>query len=90
MDMPTLVLTTNLAILAAVTIGFIILNSRFTDLRAHVDGRIDDLRNYFTRLLEAESERNDANLRRVEDMLLGKFSELDTRLSRIEGHLEAP
>ena len=38
-------------------------------------------------MIQAYSDRQDANLRRVEDELLGKFAELDTRLSRIEHHL---
>jgi len=38
-------------------------------------------------LVQAQNEVHSANLRRVEDMLLGKFAELDNRLSRIEAHL---
>jgi hypothetical protein len=48
-----------------------------------VNNRLSDLRD----LIKAYSDRQDANLRRVEDMLLGKFAELDNRLSRIESHL---
>ena len=37
--------------------------------------------------IDAKSEVQEAHLRRVEDMLLGKFAELDNRLTRIEGQL---
>ena len=54
-------------------------NARFADLHAHFANVKD--------LIQATSDRQDANLRRVEDELLGKFAELDTRLGRIEHHL---
>ena len=49
------------------------MNARFADLREALKGWI-----------QAYSGRQDANLRRVEDELLGKLAEADNRLSRIE------
>jgi len=69
--------------MAVVVVGVLINNSRISDLRAEMSGRFSDMR----ALLEAHAAAQDANLRRVEDMLVGKFAELDTRLSRIESHL---
>ena len=60
------------------------LNARFGDLNARFDDRFNDLKE----LIRAYSDRQDANLRRVEDGLLGKFAELDNRLNRIEHHLD--
>jgi hypothetical protein len=48
-----------------------------------VNNRMNDLKD----LIKAHSDRQDSSLRRTEDMLLGKFAELDNRLSRIESHL---
>ena len=62
------------------------MNARFGDISARfadMDRRFTDLKD----LIQAYSDRQDANLRRVEDELLGKFAELDNRLSRIEHHL---
>ncbi len=65
-----------LATLTTVIVGFLFNNSRMSDLRS-------DMKD----LTKAQAETHSANLRRVEDMLLGKFAELDNRLSRIEAHL---
>jgi hypothetical protein len=59
------------------------MNARFSDMNGRFVERFNDLKE----LLKANSDRQDANLRRVEDELLGKFAELDNRLSRIEHHL---
>jgi hypothetical protein len=59
------------------------LNARFGDMSTSFAGHIEDMKV----LIQAYSDRQDANLRRVEDELLGKFAELDNRLSRIEHHL---
>lgn len=69
-------MATFLGTLAVVVVGFLYNNSR-----------MNDFRDFFTALLKAEAARNDANVRRMEEMLLGKFAELDSRLSRIENHL---
>ena len=74
---------TPVATLATVMVGFIYNNSRIGDL----NNRMSDFRSEMKEMLRLHEEKYDANLRRVEDMLLGKFAELDTRLSRIEGHL---
>ena len=72
-----------LATLATVIVGFLYNNSRISDMSM----RMSDLRSEVKDLIRAQGDAHAANLRRVEDMLLGKFAELDTRLSRIEAHL---
>jgi hypothetical protein len=62
--------------LAVVVVGFLYNNSRITDLRSSLE-----------KLVGAHSQTNDANLRRVEGLLLHKFAELDNRLSRMESQL---
>ena len=81
-----------------VLIGVLINNNRIGDLRMDVNARLtemnnrfNDINNRFSDMREIYRQQGDvqeANLRRVEDMLLGKFAELDNRLSRIEsqGH----
>jgi hypothetical protein len=59
------------------------MNGRFGDMSGSLAGHIEDIKV----LIQAYSDRQDANLRRVEDELLGKLAELDNRLSRIEHHL---
>jgi hypothetical protein len=58
-------------------------NARLGDMNARFGERFNDLKD----LIRSNSERQDANLRRVEDELLGKFADLDNRLSRIKHHL---
>jgi len=71
--------TTIIIVLIGVLLNNANMNGRFADM----NGRFADLKD----LIQAHSNRQDANLRRVEEMLLGKFAELDNRLSRIEHHL---
>ena len=71
--------TTIIIVLIGVLLNNANMNARFGDMNA----RFADLKD----LIQAYSDRQDANLRRVEDELLGKFAELDNRLSRIEHHL---
>ena len=52
----------------AVLVGILVNNSRLTDLRAHVDSRIDDLK---------ETWR--AELRRVEEVLDARLKHLEER-----------
>ena len=82
---------TFLGTIAVVVLGFLFNNSRVSDLRSDFSARFDALSGSFnTRfsdlkdVMQANSDKQDANLRRVEDMLLGKFAELDNRLNRIE------
>ena len=87
--------------LTVVVLGFTFNNSRIGDLKdpikahaektdallkAHADNTGALLKAH-AETVNAYSHTNDANLRRVEDMLLGKFAELDNRLTRIENHL---
>ncbi len=69
--------------LTVLGIGFIYNNSRISDLRSDVGGRISSLQD----LIDAKFEAQDAKLGRQEEMLLSKFAELDNRLTRIESHL---
>lgn len=71
--------TTIIIVLIGVLLNNANMNARLSD----INGRFGDLKD----LIQAYSDRQDANLRRVEEMLLGKFAELDNRLSRIEHHL---
>jgi hypothetical protein len=85
--------TTIIIVLIGVLLNNANLNARFADMNARfgdMNGRFGDMDRRFADLkdlIQAYSDRQDANLRRVEDELLGKFAELDTRLSRIEHHL---
>jgi hypothetical protein len=58
-----------------------------SDLGMNMNARMTDFRSELKGLIQVQNEAHSANLRRVEDMLLGKFAELDNRLSRIEAHL---
>ena len=78
-----LALITPVATLAIVMVGFLYNNSRMSDL----NGRMSDFRSEMKKMLLLHEAKYDASLRRLEEMLLGKFAELDTRLSRIEAHL---
>ncbi|MBI3208931.1 MAG: hypothetical protein HYZ37_08525 [Candidatus Solibacter usitatus] len=69
------------ATMVVVLIGVLLNNNRIGDL----NNRISDLRSEMNARLTDMKDSQEANLRRVEDMLLGKFAELDNRLSRIEG-----
>jgi len=75
--------TTMIIVLIGVLLNNNTVNNRINDLKSLIIEVINAQGN----LIQAGSDRQDANLRRVEDMLLGKFAELDNRLSRIEGHL---
>ena len=78
--------TTIIIVLIGVLLNNANMNARFADMNTRfgdMDRRFTDLKD----LIQAYSDRQDANLRRVEDELLGKFAELDNRLSRIEHHL---
>lgn len=56
-----------------ILLGILLNNSRLTDLRSLMDKRFDDVRD----LIQATSERHDANLRRVEEVI-------DARLKHLE------
>lgn len=64
------------ATMVTILVGLILNNSLFTAHIRRLDEKID-----------AKAEVHEAHLRRVEDMLLGKFAELDNRLTRIEANL---
>jgi hypothetical protein len=79
-------ITTIIIVLIGILLNNANMNARFGDMNARfadINARFTDLKE----LIQAYADRQDANLRRVEDELLGKFAELDNRLSRIEHHL---
>ena len=86
-------ITTIIIVLVGVLLNNANMNARFADINARfgdINARFGDINGRFVdlkELIQASSDRQDANLRRVEDELLGKFAELDNRLSRIEHHL---
>jgi hypothetical protein len=62
------------------------MNARFGDMNAgfaNIDRGFTELKD----LIQVCSDRQDANFRRFEVVMVGKFAELDNRLSRIEHHL---
>ena len=65
-----------IATMLTVLVGILVNNGMMNANIRRLDEKID-----------AKSEVQEAHLRRVEDMLLGKFAELDNRLTRIEGQL---
>lgn len=87
-----------IATLAVLLIGFLYNNSRLTDVRVSVKDSMDALRTVVEakfgmveakfEMVEAKFQAVEANQRRGEDMLLGKFVELDDRLTRIENILK--
>ena len=80
-----------IATLVVLLIGFLYNNSRLTDVRVSVKDSMDALRTVVEakfQMVEAKFQAVEANQRRGEDMLLGKFAELDNRLTRIENLLK--
>ncbi|MBI1895519.1 MAG: hypothetical protein HYS04_03135 [Acidobacteria bacterium] len=81
--------------LAVVVVGFLYSNRRITDLRISIQAQFEayqkQLEAYqkqleaYQKQLQAYQETNEANFRRLEDVMLHKFAELDNRLSRLEG-----
>jgi len=69
-------LLTPLATLAIVMVGFLYNNSRLSDFRSSI-GDMRDMLRAEMRVLQTIMEKNHSEL-------LGKFAELDTRVSRIE------
>ncbi|MDQ6700960.1 MAG: hypothetical protein M3Z36_12340 [Acidobacteriota bacterium] len=64
----------------AVLIGILVNNSRLSDLRSLTDKRFDDVNRRFDDVrdyIRVTSERHDANLRRVEEVI-------DARLKHLE------
>ena len=85
--------TTIIIVLIGVLLNNANINARFADMNARfadMNARFGDMDRRFTdlkELIQAYSDRQDANLRRFEEKLLGKFAQLDNRFSRIEHHL---
>ncbi len=78
--------STMIIVLIGVLLNNNTVNNRISDLKDLIRAQGDIVKSQGD-VIQASSDRQDANLRRVEDMLLGKFAELDNRLSRIETHL---
>ncbi|MGD0498012.1 MAG: hypothetical protein ABSC23_06200 [Bryobacteraceae bacterium] len=64
----------------AVLIGILINNSHLSDLRGHVDKRLDDVQV----LMRSEIHRLDQVSESRTDVLLGKIEDIDNRLTRLE------
>jgi hypothetical protein len=63
------------------------LDTRISDLRVHMDKRIDDVRDLLRaeiRVVEEKVNKLTANF----DLMMGKLIELDNRLTRVEERLE--
>jgi hypothetical protein len=69
-----------------VMIGILLNNSRLSDLRQDVLGRIADLRAEMERRFAAVERRLDSVEAKI-DLLTGKVIEFDNRLTRVETHL---
>jgi hypothetical protein len=69
-----------------VMIGILLNNSRLSDLRQDVLGRIADLRAEMERRFAAVERRLDSVEAKI-DLLTGKVIEFDNRLTRVEAHL---
>jgi len=73
----------SLATLILVGVGILFNNSRISDLNTNLNKRIDDLR--------ADTNRQFTDLKeqyaRLETLFVGKLSEVESRLRRIESHL---
>ena len=69
-----------------VMIGILLNNSRLSDLRQDVLGRIADLRAEMDRRFAAIERRLDSVEAKI-DLLTGKVIEFDNRFTRVEAHL---
>lgn len=69
-----------------VMIGILLNNSRLSDLRQDVLGRIADFRAEMERRFAAIERRLDSVEAKI-DLLIGKVIEFDNRLTRVEAHL---
>jgi len=75
------------ATMLTVLVGMLVNNGIMNAHVRRLDEKIDTRYLQLDQKVDAKFEILDAHLRRVEDMLLGKFAELDNRLTRIEAHL---
>jgi hypothetical protein len=73
--------------LAVLVVASLYNNSRLSDFQRNVSDRQTEFKNFVSDLLRAEDAKHDANTRRVEELMLHKFAELDDRLNRIETKL---
>ncbi len=66
----------------AVLIGILVNNSRLSDLRSEMNRRFDDVDRRFDEMrdyIRVTSERHDANLRRVEEVMDARLKHLEER-----------
>lgn len=91
-------LLTPIATLAIVMVGFLYNNSRLGELSQGLNRRMDDLSRSVDRRIDDLSRSVDLRINDLRDMLraemaknhsemLIKFAELDSRLTRIESHM---
>jgi len=83
MSVGVMPITTIVIVLIGVLLNNNNLNARFADL----NGRMGDLGSQLNRLIDDTRDLLRAEIAKSHSELLGKFAELDTRLSRIESHL---
>ena len=76
----------SLATLILVGIGILFNNAKIGDLNTNMNKRMDDLNGRLDRL-EQRQERLEAQQARLESVLVGKLGEVETRLAKIESHL---
>ena len=80
----------SVATLILVGVGILFNNSRIADLNMNLNKRIDDVNNRIADL-RADSNRQFTDLKeqyaRLEAIFVGKLGEVESRLSRIESHL---
>jgi len=73
----------SVATLILVGVGILFNNSRISDLNTNLNKRIDDVNNRIDDLRTDMREQYS----RLETLVVGKLSEVESRLSRIESHL---
>ena len=84
-------ITTIIIVLIGVLLNNSNMNSRFAEVNgrfADLNHRLNEMNQHFDARLNDTRELLRTEISKVESLLLNKFSELDTRLNRIEAHLE--
>ena len=80
----------SLATLVLVGIGILFNNARISDLNTNMNKRMDDLGGNLNRRMDdlnGRLDRLEQRQERLESVLVGKLSEVETRLAKIESHL---
>lgn len=80
-------LLTPIATLAIVMVGFLYNNARLGDLSQNLNRRMDELSRSVDQRISDLRDMLRAEMARNHSEMLLKFAELDSRLTRIESHL---